>query len=290
MRRFGQIAFVYIFLFLFALTTFALDTDSVYVIGADDVIEITVIGRGDYKLNEELAVSPTGKILLSIMQEEFSVGGKTVQQITTELQELLAKDYLNDPKVILEIKEYNSQRVLLIGEVKSPGEMTLESSAMSLKDLLIQAGGPLGNMEKVVIVIGEKQEDASETITISLDELLLSGKHDDKSVKSGDIIYVLGRDKQLPIPDMEKAVYVFGEVTKPGIIPFSHGMTALRAVLTAGNFKKGASPGRTTVKRQDKGKIQTLNVNLDRVMSAGEKERDIELQPGDVVYVPRAIF
>ncbi len=70
----------------------------------------------------------------------------------------------------------------------------------------------------------------------------------------------LGRDKQLPISDLDNTVYVFGQVQKPGIIPFTRNMTVLRAIINAGNLTKEAAPGRTSVKRYDDGKIQNLNV------------------------------
>jgi polysaccharide biosynthesis/export protein len=261
-----------------------------YVIGPEDVIRITVLGQSEYKITEEKTVSKSGRILLSIMSEEFEIGGLTVSDAADRLEAVLAADYLRDPRVIIEITEYNSQKVLIIGEVRNPGELTLQSASLSLKDLLIQSGGPVGTMDKTVVVVsGDNSNDESLSV-LSLDELLLSNTHDNLHVQSGDIIYVLGRDKNLPVPDIENTVYVFGQVGKPGIIPFTRNMTVLRAIINAGNFTSAASPARTSVKRQTGKKIETINVNLDRVMSGGDKSQDIDVQPGDVIYVPRAIF
>ncbi|MCD4654511.1 SLBB domain-containing protein [bacterium] len=261
-----------------------------YVIGVDDVLEVVVLGKGDYRFTEETTVSSTGRILLSLMQDEFRVSELTISQATQNLEKLLAKDYLRDPKVIIDVKLFNSQKVLLIGEVKKPGEVILKSSSLGLKQLVIEAGGPTGGMAKTVILVNEGMEPGSVPEAFSLDELLLSSQHDSVRVKSGDIIYVLGRDKQLPIADLGNVVYVFGHVGKPGIIPFSRKMTVLRAIINAGNFTKEAAPGRTTVKRKEEEKISTIKVNLEQMMSGGDKTIDIELKPGDVVYVPRSIF
>ncbi|MBN1879748.1 SLBB domain-containing protein [bacterium] len=261
-----------------------------YIIGPEDQIKITVLGQGDYKFSEEKTVSLNGKILLSIMQEEFPIAGLSLESATDKLTEILSRDYLNDPRVILEITAFNSQKVLVVGEISHPGEVTLQSSSISLKELLIQSGGPTGVMDKTVIVVSENDGEPVDPIVVSLDELLLSGSHDTIRVQNGDIVYVLGRDKQLPISDLNNTVYVFGQVTKPGIIPFSRNMTVLRAIINAGNFTTDAAPGRTSIKRYHDNKIETIGVNLDRVMSGGDKSVDIELKPGDVVYVPRAIF
>jgi len=263
---------------------------SSYVIGADDVLELTILGKGDYKLTEEKTVSSTGRILLSITQEEFTIAGMTVADATKKLEQFLAEDYLRDPRVIISIKVFNSQKILLIGEVKKPGEIILKTPTMSLKDLIIEAGGPRGDMEKTVILVNDEMKPGTHPTAVSLDELLLSNQYDLMQVKSGDIIYVLGRDKQLPIPDLGNTVYIFGQVTKPGIVPYSRNMTVLRAIIGAGNFTKEASPGRTTVKRKDGHKIRTIKVDLEKMMSGGDKSQDIELKPGDVIYAPRAIF
>lgn len=261
-----------------------------YVIGPEDVVRVTVLGQSEYKLTEEKTVSKSGRILLSIMSEEFEIGGLTVFDATERLRAVLAADYLRDPRVIIEIAEYNSQKVLIIGEVRNPGELTLQSASLSLKELLIQSGGPVGTMDKTVVVVSSDHSSDESLNVLSLDELLLSNTYDTLQVQSGDIIYVLGRDKSLPVPDIENTVYVFGQVGKPGIIPFTRNMTVLRAIINAGNFTSAASPARTSVKRQTGKKIETINVNLDRVMSGGDKSQDIEVQPGDVIYVPRALF
>lgn len=263
---------------------------SEYKLGVDDVLSITVLGQGDYKLTEEKTISPTGRILLSIMQEEVEISGLTIKMASEKLRTRLAADYLNKPMVIIEVVEFNSQKILVIGEVKKPGEVTLQSSEMALKELIVQSGGPTGDMDQTVLIVRAEPDDEDATTVFTMDELLLSNKHESITVSAGDIVYILGRDKQLPLQDMEKTVYVFGQVTKPGILPFTRNMTVMRAIISAGNFTKEAAPGRTTVKRKDGKKIKTISVNLDKMMSGGDKSRDIELKAGDIVYVPRAIF
>ena len=283
--------FIILVMTVFSCISFAVgNRTGEYKIGSGDIVSITILGHGDYKFNEVKTVTPTGKILISIMQEEFTIGGKTVDEAAKAMEAILAKDYLNEPHVIIEVTSFNSQKVLIIGELKQPGEVTLQNANPRLKDLIIQAGGPLGGMNKMVVVVSEDQKSSEDTRSFSLDELLLSNKYDAVTVTDGDIIYVLGSDKQMPISDMENTIYVFGQVGTPGIISYSRNMTVLRAIISAGNFTSAAAPGRTSVKRLENGKINTISVDLDKVMSGGDKSKDIQLKPGDVIFVPKAIF
>ena len=258
----------------------------VYKVGIDDVLKITVTGKHDYKLQEEHPVSQKGAISLSIMKEEIAVEGLTVDEIDRKITQILEQDYLIDPDVKVEIAQYLSHKVLVIGEVRSPGEIALQKEFLPVKDLLLQTGGPVGDLSKTMLIIRA----SGENVALSLDELLISGKQDTVTVAASDIVYILGKDKNLPISDLSSVIYVFGEVAKPGLVSYSPKMTVLRAIINAGNFTKEAAPGRTTIKRREEKKIKTISSDLDAVMSRGDKTQDVELLPGDVVYVPRAIF
>lgn len=261
-----------------------------YRVGVEDVLKISIIGRMDYRLVEEVPVNPNGGIMLSIMKEYFQVEGMTVDEIDQKLTEYLSKHFLNDPQVGVEITKYISQKILVIGEVKSPGEFALQKSSISLKELMIQTGGPIGDINKSLIILREATEGALEPIVVNLDEILMTSAQDQLTVKANDVVYILGKDKNMPLSDLNSVIYVFGEVEKPGLVPFNQNMTVLRAVISAGNFTKEAAPSRTNIKRRINNKITTLSADMDRVMSGGDKTQDLPLQPGDVIYVPRAIF
>ncbi len=106
-------------------------------------------------------VSLEGKLLLSIMQEEFEIAGMSVDAAKEKLTAILSRDYINDPKVIIEITGFHSQKVLVVGEISRPGEVTLQNASMTLKELLIQSGGPTGVMDKTVIVVSENRTGVS---------------------------------------------------------------------------------------------------------------------------------
>ena len=86
-----------------------------------------------------------------------------------------------------------------------------------------------------------------------------------------------------------RQVYVGGEVGKPGVVQLATHMTALQAVINAGGFLDTAKPEATLVIRQGGEADAPIPIRLDLEESIdGETTLgDIQLQPYDVVYVPK---
>ena len=78
---------------------------------------------------------------------DIAINGMTVKEVRATLVELLAKDYLVDPQVIVRVKEYRSQWVTVIGEVVRPGKYYLQG-AKSMLELLTEAGGFTSRAER----------------------------------------------------------------------------------------------------------------------------------------------
>lgn len=83
-----------------------------------------------------------------------------------------------------------------------------------------------------------------------------------------------------------KRIYVVGEVFEQGSYPYTGVMTAFEAVEEAGSFTRRASLGRVILVRGDLKNPQVIDVNLRDVFKQGIKEKDLLLQPEDIVYVP----
>jgi polysaccharide export outer membrane protein len=83
-----------------------------------------------------------------------------------------------------------------------------------------------------------------------------------------------------------KKIYVVGEVFQQGAYPFTGEMTAFEAVEEAGSFTRRASLKRVILVRGDLKDPLVIDVNLRDVFKQGVKEKDLILQPEDIVYVP----
>src|SRR5467141_1946361 len=112
------------------------DTD--YRVGVGDKIEISVFGHDDMtRLGE---VRSDGTINFPLLGD-VKVAGRTVTQIDSDVTRALSQEYLVAPEVNVDVKEYKSQWVTLMGEVRTPGRYVLRRN-MRLIDLLAEAGGP----------------------------------------------------------------------------------------------------------------------------------------------------
>jgi len=85
-----------------------------------------------------------------------------------------------------------------------------------------------------------------------------------------------------------KTVSVFGQVKKPGTLPYAGGMTVVEAISQAGGFTEMARKNAVTVTRVTKGKKTNYTIPVE---SIGEGKADnFIVRPGDVVHVPRRMF
>jgi polysaccharide export outer membrane protein len=83
-----------------------------------------------------------------------------------------------------------------------------------------------------------------------------------------------------------KKVYVIGEVFTQGAYPYTGTTSVFEAVEEAGSFTRRASLGRVILVRGDLKSPTVIDINLKEVVKRGIKEKDLNLQPGDIVYVP----
>jgi protein involved in polysaccharide export with SLBB domain len=86
-------------------------------------------------------------------------------------------------------------------------------------------------------------------------------------------------------------IYVGGEVTRPGFVDLSAGMTTLQAIVQAGGFRDTAKLSNIVVVRYaaqtDGAKPEGILVNLQEVVEGQDFSKDLALQPHDIVYVPQ---
>jgi polysaccharide biosynthesis/export protein len=83
-------------------------------------------------------------------------------------------------------------------------------------------------------------------------------------------------------------VVVAGEVGKPGQIDFTGNLTAMQAILVSGGFLESAHTTQVVLFRKiDSDNAEVRVLNLKNFRKTSDLERDVQLQPGDMLYVPR---
>jgi polysaccharide export outer membrane protein len=110
--------------------------DSEFKLGPDDVIEVSVYQEKD--LSATVPVRPDGKISLPLVGE-MPASGKTAVELQKEIA-LKLKQFISDPAVTVVVKEVNSPKVSVLGEVKTPGVYKIKDRA-TLLDAVALAGG-----------------------------------------------------------------------------------------------------------------------------------------------------
>lgn len=135
------------------------DISETYALGAGDKIRMTVFSEP--ALSGEFSVSSDGDLSLPLIGN-VPVVSKTLDQVTVQVQSLLANGYLRDPKVNMEIVAYRPFFVL--GEVKAPGQYPY-ASGMTVMNAVATAEGYTPRATKKIIYIrrfGEKVEQVYE--------------------------------------------------------------------------------------------------------------------------------
>lgn len=89
-----------------------------------------------------------------------------------------------------------------------------------------------------------------------------------------------------------KKVYVFGQVKKPGAIelPAETKLTVLEAISQSEGFTQIAASDSTRVVRMVDGKSRTYIIEVSAITKRGEKDKDMILEPNDIVFVPESMF
>lgn len=161
-------------------------TDPNYVIGAQDVLDISVWKEAD--LTRTVPVRPDGKISLPLLND-VQAAGLTPTQLADQITSNLKK-FVTDPQVTVIVTEINSQRVYILGEVTRPGAYPLLPQ-MTLLQALSSAGGftQFANQKKIYLL---RQENGKQERHPFNYRDAVNGKNSDQNLvlKAGDQIVV----------------------------------------------------------------------------------------------------
>ncbi len=249
-----------------------------YVVGPQDVLAITVWDQPD--LNNKFTVEADGSFTFPMIGR-VQAGGLTLRQVEAELRKRLADGYFKNPQLTVAVDTYRSQRVFIIGEVRTPGTYVLTGN-MSLVEALSRAGSTTAAASHEAVIVRARegkagdgptlpdQAEAGEVVRVQLKDLQSGDLSNNIPLRDGDTIVV-------PRAEM---VYVFGQVKNPGAYPLqAQETTVMQALALAGGVTDRGSTGRIKISRLVDGEKKELKVKLS----------DLVL-PGDTIIVPERFF
>lgn len=252
-------------------------SDGDYVIGTDDVLQISVWDNKD--LDQVAVVRPDGKISFPLAGE-LKAAGLTVPQLAAGLTEKLSVSVKN-PRVAVIVKEVKSYRVYLVGRVAKPGVHPIQAGTPLLQALTV-AGGVLPDASlSSAYVIRRNQK-----IPVNLRRL----------VQDGDLSQniPLETDDTIVVPEAATAtnevggsqIYLLGKFVKPGVYPIKSDLPVLHALFLAGGMAPGADPRKAFLVRGS----TKIPVDLDRLIQEGDLSQNLTLKAGDTLTIPEGVM
>ncbi|NKE70651.1 polysaccharide biosynthesis/export family protein [Candidatus Manganitrophus noduliformans] len=157
-----------------------------YVIGPDDLLQI-VVWKNE-SLSRELRVRPDGKITLPLIND-IQAGGKTPSDLRDVISTRLEK-FVEVAGVTVIVKEINSSKVSVLGQVRKPGIYPLRSD-LTVLDAIAMAEGfnEFAAPDRMVII--RKNGNETRWIKVNYDEILQGRISEDRLfLASGDTLVV----------------------------------------------------------------------------------------------------
>lgn len=169
------------------------------------------------------------------------------------------------------------ERLTVVGQVNKPGSFTLPlGRKLRVLDLLTQiAGGLTDAADRHSIML--LRHASGERETINLMRLVEAGDMTQNfELRGGDVLVV---------PELAR-VAIAGEVANPTSFLPTPNLTVLEALVRSGGFTPQAGLKQALLNRRD-GTV--LALNLESLWRRGDLTQNVELTPGDIIMIPKAL-
>jgi polysaccharide biosynthesis/export protein len=231
-----------------------------YVIGPQD--NLSIIVSDETELTGKYRVDTDGTISMPYLSRVL-LAGLSLAEAQDKITAMLKAGFIRNPQVRIEVDQFKARSVLVTGEVRIPGKVTLAGTTMSLLEALALAGSATQSASNDVIVMHPPKpgEKAPEPITINRKDLELGKVGRDITLQDGDIVNV-------PIA---KRFYISGYVKNPGYFVLDTGTTVSQAIILAGGLLDRGSDRRIKIGRSINGKSVDIDAELyDKVLPNDE--------------------
>lgn len=243
--------------------------DSVYRVGPADELRVTVFDEPD--LTGTFRVDVDGSIAYPLIGR-VEVAGKTVREIEETITKRLLDGYVRSPRVSVEISQYRSRSVFIMGEVRTPGKYALEGN-VTLLEVLALAGALTDTAGDVIsirrpIVPGPnagpslpQDSQSAEVLRVSVADLQAGRAAANIVLQDGDTIFVP------PAP----RIFVTGHVRNPGPYVLRGRLTVQQAIALAGGLTERGSDRGIKIRREvAPGKFVEIEAKLTDFVEPGD--------------------
>lgn len=241
-----------------------------YHVAPEDVLEISVYG--DPELTRQVPVRPDGNISYTFVGD-VAAAGRTIEEIRDELKRRLGA-FLRTPEVTVIAREFGKQKVYVAGEITAPGVFYITPRENTLADVVFRAGIGKGDgdLSKAVLVRSGKM------VPVDFEKLLRGDMTENIRLQDGDVIF---------IPEAaERWIYVLGEVRNANAIETTVPLSITNVLTRSGGVNPVTGKSKEIAILRG-GLKQPLVAVVDfRRLLEGDMSQNIQVRPGDIVYVP----
>jgi len=262
-----------------------------YLLGPDDQVKIWARGIEEIPATP-LRIDPAGYVDLPVLGR-IRASGLSLTQFKEALLASLAKEVLK-PQVSVEIAEFGSQPVTVIGAVNTPGVHQLRSRK-TLAEVLSMAGGLRNDAGAVINITRLASWGPIPLPGATLDptgqyNVAEVGVRDFLSAKDPAQNILIRPNDLLTVPGAQM-VYVIGAVRKPGGFGLADrsGISALQALSMAEGLGPTPAPGNSKILRTQPGASGPTEIPVDLTKLMAGRAEDIMLRPNDVLIVPSSL-
>lgn len=243
------------------------------LIAPGDLLHIQVADTPE--MDEDARVTDQGMVPI-VGIGDVKVAGLTPSDAATIVHDRLVNShYLNHPQVSINVEEFATMQVSVIGEVKASGAYPI-ATPRPILDVLALAGGLTPEANRHILI--ERNGDQKQPLDYYVSNDGTQAIEQQVMVNPGDTIVV----------SRAGIVYILGDVNRPGGYVMSNNesqLTLLQGLALAGGVTRAAKQGHAHLIRKNPGGGFT-----DTELSVGDiqkgKRSDLALLPGDVVYLP----
>ncbi len=251
-----------------------------YHVGSNDVLAVALTGiempTGTTVV--QTRIDANGEISLP-MAGAVKVGGLTLQDVERAITDRYVPSFIKVLSVNVQVIEYETTDVLVLGAVATPGLLPLPNNERDLLHAVARAGGVSFTASGRITL--KRVRRPTEEITLNvLDPAELEAAFALEPLESGDIVEVEAAEPSV--------VYVVGLVNAPGMKLFTPGtkINLLQLLAASGGVITAVAPKEATlIRRMPNGENVRVKIDLDRLWKDGSYP-NITLAAGDIFEVP----
>jgi len=243
----------------------ASDLDGLYPVAGDGTIDFSYAGR-------------------------ILVEGLAIEDTPAHIEAILEQSLFKQATVHVEVSEYVSGSVLILGAVANPGSVPYKGNEiLTLLEAIIGAGGLTSRAASDQVKIFRwKTGGSMEREVLTIDMKKIMSEYDfsrDQYLRPRDIIVV----PEMGQEESASEFLALGEFGNPGFHPAVKNMNMIRAITIAGGISREARLESTRILRPGgDGNYSVIPVDLARLLGSADMKMNINIYPGDILFLPSA--